>query len=157
MLQAVQEECHGVASHPTARLPEGPYVAPVHPERHRLVCPARQVPQGVGGTEQGVVQVGKRGKDFTNPIPSIPTCRYVFYYGTLPRNIRNFPPPLLRPVPVTEQLITISEAAVFLGTSASGINNLLGQGRFTTVYDTSDRSAFMRPRRLVLRDEVEKR
>lgn len=54
-----------------------------------------------------------------------------------------------------EQLMTISEAAEFLGTSSSGINNLLGQGRLTTVFDTSDRTAFMRPRRLVLREEVE--
>ncbi len=54
-----------------------------------------------------------------------------------------------------DQLMTITEAAAELGTSASGINNLLGQGRLTTVFDTTDRTAFLRPRRLVLRREVE--
>jgi hypothetical protein len=54
-----------------------------------------------------------------------------------------------------DQLMTITEAAEALSTSASGVNNLLGQGRLTTVFDTTDRTAFLRPRRLVLRREVE--
>ena len=53
-------------------------------------------------------------------------------------------------------VMTIAEAARELTISHSAVNNLLVQERLTTVLNTKDRTAYLRPRRLVLKEEVEK-
>lgn len=53
-------------------------------------------------------------------------------------------------------VITIAEASRELGISHSAVNNLLVQERLTTVLNTKDRTAYLRPRRLVLKAEVER-
>jgi hypothetical protein len=55
-----------------------------------------------------------------------------------------------------DDVITIAEAARELGVSHSAVNNLLVQERLTTVLNTKDRTAYLRPRRLVLKVEVER-
>lgn len=57
---------------------------------------------------------------------------------------------------ITEaDVISIAEAARVLGVSHSAINNLLVQERLTTVVDTKGRTAFLRPRRVILKVEIE--
>lgn len=58
------------------------------------------------------------------------------------------------PLITEDDVITMAEAAKVLGISHSAVNNLMVQGRLTTVIDTSDRTAYLRPRRLVFKEEV---
>lgn len=53
------------------------------------------------------------------------------------------------------EVMTLAEAARVLGLSHSAVNNLMIQERLTTVLDTGRRTAYLRPRRLVLKKEVE--
>lgn len=54
-----------------------------------------------------------------------------------------------------DKLMTIKEAGDYLGRSASSITNFLDRGVLTTILDTEDRTAHLKPRRLVIRAEVE--
>lgn len=54
-----------------------------------------------------------------------------------------------------EAVISMKEAAQLLGVTVQGIASALNRGAFTTVLNPNSRTAFGRPRRFVLRSEVE--